>query len=347
MKTKAAVLYSLNQPLVIEEIEIPALALGQVLVQMAWSGLCRSQINEIQGRKGEDKFLPHVLGHEGSGVVADIGPDVVKVKPGDRVVLTWIKGQGHDVPSALYRKNDTVINSGAISTFSDYTVVSENRLVPIPHNMPLDTAALLGCAVQTGGGIVRNTLAAKEGTSIAVFGVGGIGMSALLTSSALSCKPIIAVDIHDEKLAYASKLGAHICVNAKKENPVERILEITNKKGADCALEATGVKNAMEQAFASVRGGGGLLVIAGNLTAGEKISIDPFDLIKGKRIIGSWGGDAHPDQDIPWYIEHYMQKKLPLDTLITHRFSLDEINRAIETLENEKNVIRVLIQLGT
>lgn len=165
MKTQAAVLTKLKAPLAIWELEIPELKSGQVLVKVAYSGLCHSQLNEIKGLKGEDRFIPHTLGHEGSGTVELIGPDVTKVKQGDRVVLSWIKGKGADVSSCRYG----VVNSGAISTFMTHAVISENRIIPIPDAMPLKEAALLGCAVPTGAGVVKNEMELQEGESFAVL----------------------------------------------------------------------------------------------------------------------------------------------------------------------------------
>lgn len=344
MKTKAAILYQINRPLQIEELIIPELKTGQVLVKVAYSGICRSQSNEILGLKGEDKFLPHTLGHEGSGIVQAVGEGVSKVKPNDHVVLTWIKGDGMDVPSCTYLKGNETINSGAISTFNVITVVSENRLVPIPKDMPLDKAALLGCAIPTGAGIVLNTIKPKPESSLAVFGVGGVGMSSIIAAKIMRCNQIIAVDIHEHKLQIARKIGATETINAAKDDPVSAIMDLTDGCGADYAVEAAGFKQTMEKAFMSIKYSGGLLVIAGNLSHKEKISIDPFELIKGKRIVGTWGGETQPDKDIPWYAKLYLTGKLKLDELITHRFSLDEINLALDGFGREDNVIRVLLK---
>jgi len=162
MKTRAAILWELHKPLVIEDVEVPALKKGQVLVAVLYSGLCRAQYNEMIGLKGPDKFLPHTLGHEGSGIVVDIGKGITKVKKGDYVCLSWIKGRGLDGMNTQYRSGHCVINAGAVTTFSDYAVVSENRLTKIPKVLPADIASIIGCAVVTGCGIIQNTLSARN-----------------------------------------------------------------------------------------------------------------------------------------------------------------------------------------
>jgi S-(hydroxymethyl)glutathione dehydrogenase/alcohol dehydrogenase len=344
-KTKAAILSQINHPLEIDELIIPELKRGQVLVKIAYSGVCHSQLNEIRGLKGEDKFLPHTLGHEGSGIAMEVGQEVQKVQPGDHVVLTWIKGKGIDVPATQYhRYDDSIVNSGAISTFMEYAVISENRLVPIPEGMPLKEAALLGCAIPTGAGIVFNTLQAKAQDTIAIFGVGGIGMSAVIAAKTLDCLQIIAVDIDPYKLDFSLKIGATHVVNAAQQDPISAIMDLTGGQGVDYAIEAAGLKETMEKAFVSIKSNGGTLVIAGNLAHKEKISLDPFDLIKGKKIIGTWGGESCPDRDIPRYVELYLVGKLKIDDLITSCFCLNDINSALEVFKSGRNVIRVLIE---
>ncbi len=345
MQTLAAVLDKINHPLSIEELIIPDLKQGQVLVKIAYSGICHSQLNEIRGLKGEDKFLPHTLGHEGSGIVMEVGPKVQKVKGGDHVVLTWIKGSGLDIPATQYRRLDaSIVNSGAISTFMEYAVISENRLVPIAKEMPLKEAALFGCAISTGAGIVFNTLQAKAQDTIAIFGVGGIGMSAVIAAKTLDCRQIIAVDIDPYKLDFSLKIGATHVVNVAKQDPISAIMNLTGGQGVDYAIEAAGLKETMEKAFSAIRSNGGTLVIAGNLAHKEKISLDPFDLIKGKKIIGTWGGDSCPDRDIPRYVELFWAGKLKMGDLITSCFCLNDINSALEVFKSGRNVIRVLIE---
>ncbi len=335
MKTKAAVLYEIGKPLVIEELQIPELKPGQVLVKILYSGICRSQLNEIKGLKGEDKYLPHALGHEGAGIVKEIGPGVTHVKPEDHVVLSWIKGLGMDVPSTTYLKGNEIINAGAITTFSEYSVISENRITPITGKMPLDKAALLGCTIPTGGGIILNQIKPIPGSSLAVIGVGGLGLSSILLADLMNCAPIIAVDINDEKLQFARRLGATETINSATTDFVSAILDLTNGKGADYAIETAGLTETIEKSFVSVKWDiwdGGLVVIAGNPPHNEKISIDPFNL-KGKRITGSWGGLTQPEKDIPRYVDLYLAGKLKLGELITNRFNLDEINQAFQAME--------------
>jgi len=341
---KAAILYEQNKPLRIEELSIPPLKPGQALVKIVASGICHSQLNEIKGKKGPDKFLPHTLGHEGAGIVGDIGQGVKKIIKGDHVVLTWIKGVGMDVPSAVYQGTDgSKINSGAISTFMEYAVISENRLVKIPKEMPFFEASLLGCAVPTGAGIVKNTIKLNKNDSIAIFGIGGIGSSALLYVNAIGGKMIIAVDVSDSKLELAKQLGATHAINSKRIEVIPEIKKLTNGRGVDYSMESSGVKEAMELAFRAIQDKG-TAVIAGNLKLGETISIDPFELIKGKKIIGTWGGETVPDKDIPAYVELFLSKKLKLNDLITNVYELDEINSALDELEQGK-VIRTVINM--
>jgi S-(hydroxymethyl)glutathione dehydrogenase/alcohol dehydrogenase len=342
----AAVLYEINKKLKIEELVIPKLSTGQILVRVAYSGVCHSQLNEMRGLKGEDKYLPHTLGHEGSGIVEEIGPNVNKVKKGDHVVLTWIKCKGVQASTALYKnKKGDSINSGAIATFLTRTVVSENRIVKINNEMPLREAALLGCAIPTGAGMVINTARVKKSSTVAIFGVGGIGLSAVMASSLLGVKQIIAIDINDYKLNLAKKCGASATINTKRQEVLSKILELTDGVGVDYAIEATGNKIIMEAAFKAVTDRGGVCIIAGNPIKGEKILIDPFDLIKGKKIIGSWGGSTLPDKEIPEYIILYLSGKFKLDQLITHEYALGDINEALVNLE-KGDVGRILINMS-
>lgn len=345
MKSLAAVLEKTNKPLRIKELAIPELKTGQVLVKITYSGICHSQLNEIGGLKGRDGFLPHTLGHEGSGVVEMVGESVEKVKVGDHVVLTWLKGAGMDVPSCQYLDdNGAIVNSGAISTFLTKAIVSENRVVRIPNNIPLKEAALLGCAVPTGAGSVIKATKERHANSIAIFGLGGIGSSALLAAQMIGVSRIIGIDRFDYKLEKARKLGATDVINAKKSNVLSCIMEITAGKGVDYAVECSGSRAMMETAFQSVHDKGGRCIIVGNLPQGDKISLNPFDLIKGKEIVGVWGGKTDPDIDIPMYANVYLSGKLKIEELIGDIYSLLDINKALDKLK-EGTGGRILIDM--
>ena len=342
IKSLAAVLVNVNSPLEMMELKVPPLKKGQVLVEVFYSSICQSQINEIRGRKGVDNFLPHTLGHEGSGKVLDIGADVKKVKPGDSVVMTWIKGSGHDIPSVKYKSDGKIINSGAISTFLTHAVISENRLVKISE-IPMKVSSLLGCAIPTGAGIVYNDLKAVKGRSISIWGAGGIGLSSLIAAKKIGLNPIIAIDINESKLSMAKELGADYTLLYK--NDLSRdIHEITNSIGCDYAIECAGKIKTIETAFNSINKNSGKLVIAGNPKKGKKFSIDPFDLISGKQIFGTWGGSTSPDRDILNYANLYKGGKFPIDKLITHVEPFNSINDAISIVESGKSA-RVVLQI--
>ena len=343
-QTEGAVLFSPDRPLGVVSLSLPDLKPGQVLVDVSFSGICGSQLLEVRGKRGPDPHLPHALGHEGSGRIVDVGTGVTKVKPGDTVVLSWIKGSGADVSSTIYTGPKGPVNSGAISTLVRRTIISENRVTPISNKMPLREAALLGCAVPTGAGAVMNTAKIHSDSSIAIFGVGGIGLSAVMMANLMNATTIIAVDVLDYKLELAHKLGATHLINASQQEPSVVIPEITRGQGVDYSIEASGRQEAMEMAFKVVRDNGGLCVLVGNLSYAEHISLDPFDLIRGKRIVGTWGGETQPDRDIPIYVDLYVSGKLDLSALITHEYRLHEINQAFDDLQQGK-VGRALVSM--
>jgi S-(hydroxymethyl)glutathione dehydrogenase / alcohol dehydrogenase len=340
---KAAVLWECGQPLSIEsEVEIPELMSGQVLVKMAYSGVCRSQLMEVEGERGEDKYLPHLLGHEGCGKVVHTAVDVTKVSADEWVILGWIKGEGLNADGAKYKLGDKIINSGGVTTFSTYTIVSENRIVPLPKGLPRDISVLFGCALPTGAGIVLNQIKPKKNSSIAFIGLGGIGLSGLMATKAFECKNIIAVDVSDEKLKLAKEFGATHIINASTSNVLKEINNITGGMGVDYSVDAGGKIKTIELAFEAVKKNGGLSIFASHPEAEKKISIDPFDLISGKNIKGSWGGASRPDKDIPLLAGLYKKGMMPLEKLVTKSYKLDEINIALDDLKNSK-VFRPLI----
>jgi S-(hydroxymethyl)glutathione dehydrogenase/alcohol dehydrogenase len=334
---KAAVLSRLNEPLeVVSGIECAAPERGQVLVKLAYSGVCHSQLMEVRGRRGADAYLPHLLGHEGTGKVIEVGEGVSKVKTNDLVVLGWIKGSGLDCGAVRYRCDcmPQGINAGGITTFNEYALVSENRIVPLPNGVPLDVGVLFGCAVPTGAGIITNDLRPALGSSIAIFGLGGIGMSALMATMLFECSKVIAIDVSEDKLSLARSFGATHTINAKQTDPVIAIRDLTSGTGLDYSVEASGQVRVIEQAFESVRRGGGVCVFASHPEHGKRISIDPYELICGKQIRGSWGGSSNPDRDIPLFAELYLEGKLPLEKLINKKYKLEAINDALCDLEN-------------
>lgn len=336
MKSQAAVLTQCGQPLEFMDLEIPKLQEGQVLVQMKYSGICRSQLNEINGLKGPDPFLPHTLGHEGSGIVMECGQGVTKVKKDQSVILTWIKGEGIDAKGPIYRHGNLKVNSGPISTFLEYGVISENRLIPIAANIPLKEASLFGCAIPTGAGIIYNECTLSPSSTIALFGLGGIGLSALIAAAAKRAKKIIAIDVNSEKLLLAKELGATHTLLYNGKELLQAIQSLTDGQGVDFAVEAAGKQEVMEIAFKSVKDQTGLCILAGNAPKGEKIKCDPFDFIKGKRLIGTWGGRVKPDRDIPIFLKSFCPRNNELDRLISHEAPLMEINNLLFLLESGK-----------
>jgi len=344
MKTTAAILIETKKPVELAELEIPALKAGQALVEIAFSGVCHTQLLECRGHRGEDKFLPHCLGHEGSGIVRELGSGVSKVKTGDRVILSWIKGVGADVPGTVYFWGQRAVNAGAITTFGRHAVISENRLTPLPKELPLREAALLGCAIPTGFGAVFNTAKPMPGQSMAIFGMGGIGLCALAAAKISGCVPIIVVDVKPEKLELAKSMGATHAVNAAVADPVVEIAKIV-PGGVDFAIESSGRPQAMKQALWCVRQQGGAAVIIGNARQGELLEIDPKQLNLGKKLLGTWGGDNQPDRDYPRYIRLLASRTVDLSPMLSDPYPLERINVALDDLEAGR-AIRPLIAMG-
>jgi len=343
MKINAAVLEELGKPLLIKSISMPQLLRGQVLIKILYSGVCRSQLMEVKGKRGADSWLPHLLGHEGSGIVQEIGEGVTKIKSGDEVILGWVKGDGLDAPGAKYTCGDQTINSGRVTTFSNYSIVSESRLVKKPISLPFDIAVLFGCALPTGAGMVLNELKPSVDLSIIVLGLGGVGLSALMALKALNVRTIIAVDISNEKLSLAKELGATHIFNSISPNIQQDIKKLTNG-GADRCIESAGQVVTIELGFSLIRKNGGKLLFASHPPDGEMIKIAPHELISGKSILGSWGGATIPDRDIPIMHDLFQREDTPLGSLLTKRYKLEQINDALKDLETGR-VFRPLIAM--
>jgi S-(hydroxymethyl)glutathione dehydrogenase/alcohol dehydrogenase len=344
MKTRAAVLVATGRPLELADLMLPDLGSGQVLVEVAFSGVCHTQVLECRGYRGQDRFLPHCLGHEAGGIVRGVGPGVSKVKPGDQVILSWIKGTGADVFGWSYEWSGRRVNAGPITTFSQHTIVSENRLTVTPAGTPLDQAAMLGCAVPTGLGAVFNTARPGPGQSLAVFGTGGIGLCAVAGAAIAGCTPIIAVDVNPAKLELARRMGATHTLDATREDLLAQLTGLC-PGGVDFAIEASGRPDAMAKALASVRMQGGAAVVVGNARHGERLELDPRELNMGKQLRGTWGGDNLPDRDFPRFLKLLQSGRLDLGPLIARTYTLEQINDAIDDLEAGK-VARPLIRMS-
>jgi len=342
---KAALLIKPKSKLkIINNIQIPKLKRGQVLVKLAYSGVCYSQIMEIDGLRGHDKYLPHLLGHEGSGKVIKLGKDVKKVKINDNVVLSWIKGKGLDVPGAIYKKNNLIINSGPITTFGTYTVVSENRIFKVPKYYTMKEAVLFGCAIPTGAGMVFKNINSNKNNIISINGIGGVGLMSLLAAISLNFKIIIAIDTNTLKLKLAKKIGATHIINPKKESIKKTISKITKNQGVDYGIDAAGKVATIENTFSILNKKFGRCIFCSHPVFGQKIQIDPFELINGKKIEGSWGGSINPDYDIFRIAKKFLKFKKHLNNIISKEYSLDNINKAIDDLRKGK-VLRPLIVL--
>lgn len=344
MKITAAVLEQCNQPLVIHnDIEIPELKKGQVLCRIEFAGVCRSQLMEVQGKRGKDEYLPHMLGHEGAGVVIEAHADVKKVTKGDKVVLGWIKGLGIDAGGTQYRHGANVINAGGVTTFSNYAIVSENRLVKLPDGFDMKSAVLLGCALPTGAGIVLNELKPKANSLVGVFGLGGIGLSAVLALQHFNLKDLVVFDSEKNKLELAKELGASSSYSAD-ERGLEEFWS-NHPDGLDYIVESAGLTSTIETAYKLVKKNGGKCIFASHPPSGEKISLDPYDLICGKQISGSWGGSTQPDKDLPLLVDIINRHSLPVQKLLSKEYRLDEINQAMQDLDN-KLITRALITMA-
>jgi len=329
---KAAVLVDLNQPLVVADLEMPkALAFGQVLVKVHYSGICGAQINEIEGAKGPDKFLPHLLGHEGSATVVDVGPGVKTVAKGDTVVMHWRPSDGLQAEPPVYSWNGRRVNAGWVTTFNDQAIVSENRLTRLPSGVDLRVAPLFGCAVTTAMGVINRDAAVQVGQSVVVFGVGGVGVNIVQSAQMVSAHPIVAVDVVDSKLEWAKRFGATHAFNANDAGVADRIREVVGASGADVVVDTTGRARVIEQAY-ELTHADGKTILVGVPRKGDNISIYSLPLHFRKVLTGSHGGSAEPHIDIPRLARLMAAGKMTLDGLVTHEFPLEQVNDAIATV---------------
>ena len=342
---KAAILVEQRKPLVIDEVILPqALEVGQVLVKIHYSGICGSQIGEIDGAKGEDKFLPHLLGHEASGTVMEIGPGVKHTKMGDTVVLHWRKGNGIEAQPPNYIWRGSKLNAGWITTLNEYSIVSENRITVIDQASDLQVAALFGCAVTTGFGVIENDAMIRIGESVVIYGAGGVGLNMVQAASLVGAYPIIAIDIHDNRLGLAKIFGATHTINPNKTNIIFEINRINNNSLIDKFIDNTGIPEIIELGY-KITKTKGKIVLVGVPKINNNINIFTLPLHFGKLLIGSEGGGSQPNQDIPRYKNLFDIGKVKLSELITEINSLDDINESINNMKTGKTTGRVLIKM--
>lgn len=345
-KLTAAVLTQTGDKLkIVSDITIGGLDDYQVLVKILYTGICQSQIMEIDGLRGDDPWLPHCLGHEAVAKVVEIGRKVSKVGVGDTVVVGWIVGKGGQgsTPS-LFSEKIGKINAGHCTTFSTYSVISENRLVILPEGFPVELGALFGCAFPTGCGIVLNEIRPKLKEQVLVIGLGGIGMSSVLALNALKVKNVVCVDVDKEKLNLISKVTEYKTYNSRGQTKTDVLRCLKEKFGEfDCSLDAASYTETIEIAFEALRKGG-RCVFASHPKLGAKISLDPFDLICGKTIKGSWGGDSSPDEIIPKLALLFSDMLPTLEKLVCRYKGVGSINDAIDDLR-QNNVIRAIVEI--
>jgi S-(hydroxymethyl)glutathione dehydrogenase/alcohol dehydrogenase len=335
---KAAVLVELNAPLVVEEVEECPLRYGQVLVRGIASGICGAQLQEIAGEKGNGKFLPHLLGHEGCGTVIQIGLGVTTVAVGDRVVMHWRKGAGieADFPRYVFRGRE--ISSGKVTTFSEYSVVSENRVTAVSSSTPYELCALLGCGLSTALGTIERDAAVKFGESVLVIGVGGLGVNLILAARLANAALIAAVDVERGKESLALSTGADCFIHA--DDSWERFTP-----ACDVVIDTTGNRHAISKGLALLKPSG-RFVMVGQPKPFESVEIfcarDMF-AGEGKSIKATQGGGFRPEVDIPRYVALHQAGRLNLSGLITDVVPLSEINRGVDLVRGGK-AGRVLVK---
>lgn len=327
---RAAVLVAQNKPLEIMELRFPTLKDGQVLVRNIVTGICRSQLMEVKGKRGEDKWLPHLLGHEGVGVVEEVGPQVTKVKIGEKVIVGWIIGQGCSSVSPQFSTTEGVsINSGAATTFSEYSVVSENRVYIAPEGFPDEFLPLFGCALLTGGGMVLNHFDERIHKSILILGFGGVGSSAAIVLDSLSRTSMVILDQSEARRNQARLMGFDQVFSFEE---FESSHPNDSFDGFDLCIESAGLTTTIELGFALLNKSG-KMIFASHPESGARISLDPFEMINGKQIFGTFGGGSMPDEDIKIISKLLRKSRLSLKYMLGNVFMLEDVNAALDELE--------------
>jgi S-(hydroxymethyl)glutathione dehydrogenase/alcohol dehydrogenase len=363
---KAAVVYDKEQPVAVEEVRVEGPRAGEVLVRMVACGVCHSDLSVANGTLRVR--LPCVIGHEGAGVVEEVGADVTHVRKGDKVVLSWVTQCGQcfycrrgrpslcelgerinatnrmpDGSTRLYKGEQELNVFSALGALAEVAVVPARAAVKLPPDAPLDKAALLGCAVTTGVGAVRNTAGVEPGSTVAVFGVGGVGLNILQGAVLAQAERIIAVDVHPAKLQLARTFGATDVVDAKAVDALAAVRELTGGRGVDYAFEAIGRKETIEQAYASTRKAG-TTVVVGVGSVKEQISLNVFVLpLMEKRLLGCWFGTADVHRDMPELLGLYTEGRLKLDELVSRTYPLADVNQAFADMKSGQNARGVVL----
>ena len=364
MKFRAAVLNRIGEPLAVETLEMGALQPHDVLVRVKAAGLCHTDLEVMQGSLAYP--TPIVLGHEGAGVVEDLGASVTRVKRGDRVVLSWNPHCGHcfycerglpilcepfkqtepkglllDGASRMTRNGEKVHHFFTTSAFGEYTIVTESGAIPVPAEVPFDRACIIGCGVMTGIGAVVRKARVVAGSNVAVIGCGAVGLNAIQGARLVNAARIVAVDMSPERLATAAGFGATDTITAADPGAAARVRELTGGRGADYVFEAAGNKDAFRLSVEAVRPGGEVVWL-GKINVNEEVAFRWGTLMGEKRIVRSSYGDARPARDFPWIAREYLAGRVKLDELITRRIGLAEINDGFAALARGEGIRSVV-----
>ena len=367
MKTRAAVAFAAGKPLEIIEVDLEGPKAGEVLVELKATGVCHTDAFTLSGEDPEGAF-PAILGHEGAGVVVEVGPGVKSLKPGDTVIplytpecreceyclhpktnlcqsIRTTQGQGlmPDGTSRFSLDGKPILHYMGCSTFSNYTVLPEIALAKIRSDAPLDKVCYIGCGVTTGVGAVIFDAKVEPGSRVVVFGLGGIGLNVIQAARLVGARQIIGVDINPSKVELARKFGMTDFINPKEvDNVVEAIVDLTHG-GADYTFECIGNVNTMRQALEACHKGWGESIIIGVAGAGQEISTRPFQLVTGRVWRGSAFGGARGRTDVPTIVDWYMEGRLNIDDLITHTMPLEKINDAFDLMHEGKSIRSVVL----
>ncbi|KFI22880.1 S-(hydroxymethyl)glutathione dehydrogenase [Nitrosococcus oceani] len=367
IKSRAAIAWGPKQPLSLEEVEVMPPQKGEALVRIAATGVCHTDAFTLSGEDPEGVF-PAILGHEGGGIVEAIGEGVTSVAEGDHVIplytpecgeckfclsgktnlcqkirATQGKGLMPDGTTRFYKAGQPIYHYMGCSTFSEYTILPEISLAKVNKEAPLEEVCLLGCGVTTGIGAVMNTAKVEEGATVAIFGLGGIGLAAIIGATMAKASRIIGIDINEGKFELARKLGANDCINPQNyDRPIQEVIIELTGGGVDYSFECIGNVKVMRSALECCHKGWGESVIIGVAGAGQEISTRPFQLVTGRVWRGSAFGGVKGRSELPEYVERYLKGEFKLDDFITHTMGLEDINKAFDLMHQGKSIRSVI-----